>query len=95
MPSKMPPASVVFDSNDETREPLTLQNNITDWLDDDRYSHRTRPLFEKMRSESTSQFFPLSVGMPLWAAFRFLPHFGVSSTLMKEFRALVEEFTGT
>ncbi|GGG22623.1 glycoside hydrolase family 3 C-terminal domain-containing protein [Paenibacillus abyssi] len=75
---------VNFASQEEVREPLTLLHDLKDWLEDDRYADRIKPIFAKMNVESSSPFFPIMIGMPMRTAAAFLPFFGVSPEVVKE-----------
>ncbi|WP_080838083.1 glycoside hydrolase family 3 C-terminal domain-containing protein [Cohnella massiliensis] len=58
-------AQVAFRSEDDIREPLTSDHSLKEWLEDERYSARTKQAFAGMNLNDDSPIFPILLGMPL------------------------------
>lgn len=83
---------ISFSSDDETREPLTLNNELRDWIEDDRYSGTIEPIFNRIIKEVESPVTGLITGMPLETALLFLPLFGVSEKSLTELRDAIDNY---
>ena len=87
---------MTFTSGDEVRPALTMNNDLGDYLTDDRYARRVKPAWEKIvASAGGSPLLNLVMGMPVYLVTSFLPAFGASQESVAELqRALAPRDEG-
>lgn len=83
--------SITFASGDEVRPPLTMNNDLGDYLTDDRYASRVKPAWEKLvESAGGHALLDVAMGMPIYLVTTFLPAFGASEESVAELRDAIE-----
>jgi beta-glucosidase len=82
--------TIEFDSNDDLREPLTVNHSIETLLEDERTGAEIQTILDEMDIDQDNNFYSILLGMPLTVAIGILESFNFSQEKIEKLYELLE-----
>ena len=82
--------TIEFDSNDDLREPLTVNHSIEKLLEDERTGAEIKAILDEIDIDQDNNFYSILLGMPLTVATGILRSFNFSEEKIEQLAEILE-----